>query len=148
MPRRSENSGRAGNRVALVRDDDAVGKPRSRGRRSFAEMVRDVTVEPSDPQVVYRNLAVQAEFVDDGGTRWTRRGQVLEGRDLARTLRRPEVVVVHDHLGEVTEVPPEQRRQFWQTAKHNMATSSYSHFYGTTFTSPQRSALLVVHEDC
>ncbi len=93
-------------------------------------------------------MAQEAEFTDEHGTRWRRRGGTLEGKALQRLVRNVDVKVLHGYMGETTEVPPERRAAFWHEAERLMAESPHSRFYGAEFNNDEREHLLVVHEDC
>lgn len=109
-----------------------------------------VTQVPDDfAHVVYPNFAKMTEYIAPNGVRWHRRGDgVLEGKRLARRLKKPEVRVVHHYLGELTEVPPELRAEFWSRAERRRAASGYTDFQGTEFKDETGHYLLVVHEFC
>jgi hypothetical protein len=94
------------------------------------------------------NFATVDEFTDADGVRWRRRGVMVEGKALHRLLADPSVRVLHDYMGEPTEVPVADRAHFWRTAQEQMAKSPYSQFYGWEFKNDQREHLLVVTEHC
>lgn len=88
------------------------------------------------------------EYVDVDGTRWHRRGGVMEGKALERRMRRPEVIVRHHYLGTVVEVPVEDRARFWSAAGEKMAASKYSGFYGVEFKDDAGRHLVLIDESC
>ena len=106
--------------------------------------------KPATPEqgAAYRNLAQEREFVDPDGVTWRRRGGLVADKRLRRLLADEAVRVLHDYLGEVTEVPADGRDRFWDEAEARMRASAYSHFYGAEFKSDEREHLLVIHEDC
>jgi hypothetical protein len=96
----------------------------------------------------YPNLAQEREFVDEGGVVWHRRGGLVADERLRRLLADGAVRVLHDYLGNVTEVPSDRRAAFCADAEAKMRASDYSHFYGAEFKNDDRDHLLVIHEDC
>lgn len=95
------------------------------------------------------NFARMREWIGPDGVRWHRRGhQVLSGKDLARRLRQPQLLVVHHYMGELTDVPGTDRESFWAAAEERMQASAQSEFRGVEFRSDDGVRLLVVEEDC
>ncbi len=72
----------------------------------------------------------------------------MESKALQRLMLKDDVRVLHDYMGQATEVPPEARADFWNEAQRLMASSPHSRFYGAEFKNDERKHLLVVHEDC
>ncbi len=127
-----------------------MGRKRGDSRDTFNEVVG---APPADGDgggqpIPLLNLAQEREFTDEHGTRWRRRGGMLEAKPLQRLLLRDDVKVLHDYMGQATEVPPERRATFWNEAQRWMAASPCSRFYGAEFKNDEREHLLVVHEDC
>jgi hypothetical protein len=59
------------------------------------------------------NLASVAEFTDAAGVFWRRRGgDHVDQKRLRKLLLDPAVRVLHDYLGDVTEVPSGEREAF------------------------------------
>ena len=88
-------------------------------------------------------------YVAPDGTQWHRRGdQVLTGTALARRLRKPHVIAVHHYLGELADIPVDQREGFWSDAESRMAVSGFSDFRGIEFRSDAGDLLLVIDESC
>jgi hypothetical protein len=117
---------------------------------TFAEVVRQMpdTEGEYDEAVPVVNYAKLDEFTDADGVRWARRGGVAEGKALQRLLTNPSVRVLHDYMGESTEIPASERERFWATAQEQMAKSPYAAFYGSEFKNEQREHLLVIQEHC
>lgn len=128
--------------------DRMVRRPSTRGQ-SFAQVV--VQLGPAQPgagqSAPIPNLALQPEFTDRGGVTWTRRGGLLTEKRLRKLMRDPSVRVLHDHLGETTEVSADGRQAFWQSAQELSRQSPYTQFTCSEFKS-EEGHLLVVHEDC
>ncbi len=95
------------------------------------------------------NLASVAEFTDTAGVLWRRRGRDnVDEKRLRKLLLDPAVRVLHDYLGDVTEVPAHERQAFWATAQESMAKDPHSDFVGSEFKNDAFEHLLVVHEHC
>jgi hypothetical protein len=89
------------------------------------------------------------EYVDSEGVRWRRRGDTaIVGAALGKRLRKADMRVVHHYLGKFTEIPPEQRAQFWESALTRMAESVHSEFIGSEFKDSVGRRLLVLDENC
>ena len=56
--------------------------------------------------------------------------------------------VLHDYLGNVSEVLPDDRTAFWQRAQDLMDRSPMSDFVASEFKDDAHAHLLVVHEHC
>jgi hypothetical protein len=124
-----------------------MARRRTKRSESFPESVAD-PAEPGGARQI-SNLAAQAVFTDADGVVWRRRGQAcVDEKRLRRLLRDPSVRVLHDYLGEVTEVLPDDRAAFWQRAQDLMDRSPMSDFVGSEFKDDARAHLLVVHEYC
>ncbi|NYJ07832.1 hypothetical protein [Petropleomorpha daqingensis] len=114
---------------------------------SFTESVADPT-EPDGAREI-PNLAAQERITDADGVVWRRRGRdFVDEKRLRKLLRDPAVRVVHDYLGEVADVPPDDRTAFWERALDLMARSAHSDFVAAEFTNESHAHLLVVHEYC
>lgn len=123
---------------------------RGRGRVSrsvsFAESVARPEGGVPEPIV---NLASVAEFTDADGVLWRRRGTAcVDEKRLRKLLRDPAVRVLHDYIGDVTEVPFGERGAFWASAQDSMAKHSHSDFVGSEFKNDAFEHLLVIHECC
>ncbi|MCZ2811626.1 hypothetical protein O2W15_09280 [Modestobacter sp. VKM Ac-2979] len=118
-------------------------------RQSFAQVVDqlDPAQPGADQSAPNPNLALQPEFTDRSGVTWIRRGGLITEKRLRKLLHDPSVRVLHDHLGETTEVPADGRETFCQSARELSRQSPYSQFTCSEFKSEGRH-LLVVHEDC
>ena len=111
--------------------------------------MRSLPVDPrSGPSTPLVDLARLHELTDAEGTTWRRRGGTLEGKALRRGLLDPRVRVLHEHLGETREVPPDGREDFWASACRAVDASPHAHFSGSEFKDEERVHLLVVREDC
>jgi hypothetical protein len=94
------------------------------------------------------NLALQPEFTDSSGVLWIRRGGLVSEKRLRKLMVDPSVRVLHDYLGETTEVLADEREAFWTSAQELMRQSPYSQFTCSEFKSEEKRHLLLVHEDC
>jgi hypothetical protein len=95
------------------------------------------------------NVARLREYVTRDGVRWHRRGdQVITGKSLSARLRKSGLRVLHSNLGELTEIPPDERADFWAAAEVRMTESAQSEFSGVEFRNDSGDYLLVVEEYC
>ena len=95
------------------------------------------------------NLASVAEFTDATGVLWRRRGRdYVDEKRLRKLLLDPAVRVLHDYLGDVTEVLSGEREAFWSSAQDSMSKDPHSDFVGSEFKNDAFEHLLVVHEHC
>ena len=72
----------------------------------------------------------------------------MEGKELARRLRKPEFLVRHNYLGDVVEIGPDKREEFWVSAERLMAESPHSDFVGAEFKDRDGRHLIVIDEHC
>ena len=102
--------------------------------------------QPAVEGALLDQVEVEADAV---GVVWQRGGQAfVDEKRLRRLLRDPSVRVLHDYLGEVIEVRPDDRAAFWQHAQGLVDRSPMSDFVGSEFKDDARAHLLVVHEYC
>ena len=95
------------------------------------------------------DLAPVAEFTDAAGVVWRRRGRGhVDEKRLRKLLLDPAVRVLHDYLGDVTEVPSGEREAFWTSAQESMSADPYADALGSEFKNDALEHLLVVHENC
>jgi len=88
------------------------------------------------------------EFTDSDGVTWRRRGEPIDGKALARRVRKEEFLVRHNYLGDIVEIEPDQREEFWASAERLMADSPHSDFIGAEFKDPTGRHLIVIDEHC
>jgi len=94
------------------------------------------------------NLVHQSEFTDPDGVVWRRRGAEAADKRLRRLMSDRTVRVVLDYMGEVQEVPAEEREVFWESAQRKMRESVHSDFIAAEFKNESHEHLLVIHEYC
>jgi hypothetical protein len=122
------------------------GRGRVSRSASFTESLARPEVGAPEP---ISNLASVAEFIDANGVLWRRRGTAhVDDKRLRKLLRDPAVRVLHDYIGDVTEVPSGEREAFWASAQDSMAKYSHSDFVGSEFQNDAFEHLLVIHEYC
>ena len=122
------------------------GRGRAPRSASFAESV--ACPDGGAPEPIL-NLASVAEFTDAKGIVWRRRGTAyVDDKRLRKLLRDPAVRVLHDYIGDVTEVPPGEREAFWTSAQDSMAKNPHCDFVGSEFKNDAFEHLLVIHEYC
>ncbi len=157
VPRRSTWDRAAGGcrnrpfgRAALaygVHMDSGGGMARSAS--SAESLARPTTGSAGEAAQLISNLASVAEFTDATGVVWRRRGTAyVDEKRLRRLLLDPAVRVLHDYLGEVTEVPSGEREAFWASARRSMARDPNSDFVGSEYKNAVFEHLLVIHENC
>jgi hypothetical protein len=113
---------------------------------SFAESLARPEREAPEPIL---NLASVAEFTDANGVLWRRRGTAyVDEKRLRKLLRDPAVRVLHDYIGDVTEVPSSERGAFWASTQDSMDKYPHSDFVGSEFKNDAYEHLLVIHEYC
>lgn len=127
-----------------------MARRRSPRAQSLAQVVEELGLaEPGSGQSTpIVNLAAQPTFTDRSGVVWTRQGGPIPDKRVRKLMHDLSVRVLHDYLGEVREVPAEEREAFWESAQELMRQSSYSQFTCSEFKDKEQAHLLVVHEDC
>lgn len=122
------------------------GRGRVSRSPSFTESLARPEREAPEPIL---NLASVAEFTDANGVLWRRRGTAyVDDKRLRKLLRDPAVRVLHDYIGDVTELPSSERGAFWASAQDSLAESCHSDFVGSEFKNDAFERLLVIHEYC
>lgn len=117
--------------------------------RTFADLVRELPIRVTGQGRIIPTVMSRKQFTDEAGTSWRRRGnEYLDGKGLEKRLLDPRVAVMHEYMGRLNAISPEERAEFWAHPQQSMETSSYSDFYGAEFKNADGQYLLVIHEDC
>ena len=117
--------------------------------RTFADLVRELPLRATNSGRIIPSLVGRKAFTDSEGIRWKRRGtDFVEGKELAKLLRNPAILVRHEYMGEITDLPLPDREAFWAEAETRMAGSVHSEFFGSEYKNDDNLHLLVIHEYC
>ncbi|MDQ1683951.1 MAG: hypothetical protein QOC82_688 [Frankiaceae bacterium] len=96
----------------------------------------------------YLDASTLREYLDSEGTRWRRRGTLLQGRALERRTRRADVLVLHRHANGSRYVPADERNRFWNGVHERMALSEHSGVRGAEFKDDAGRHLVIIDESC
>jgi hypothetical protein len=119
-------------------------------QETFADLLASAP-HPSGQEINYLQPLASGEYADAAGVLWRIRRGELSWTRIARSVRDPQISVVHVYLNEVRTIAPEDREAFLQKIRPYVAgpvPDDNTDFEVAEFRDDYRRSMILVEETC